>query len=482
MTQWMQQLLWRSFSMSFLVLAYYAVTGWLGKRYAAKWFYLVGMILLAGFLIPFRPSLTIEIERAPKILQALVNQEAFAQPVSSAPSLAAGNAAEGSLWPILFIFWAVGAAATLAYHGIRHARFARAVKRWRVSVEDAALLARFDEAKRTLGLWDHAIGLAHCAWLSSPMLLRLDKPTVLLPASVRADDSSRFILLHELIHYKRKDLLCRLVMLLTTAAHWFNPVIYLLVKHTALQCEISCDEKAVENSDMDGKHQYAMSIISAARYQSKGYTLLTTYFYGGKDTMKKRISSIYEPQKRKIGVLLLACAMVLTLAAGTSIAADPNPADPNAGTIQLTLPEDVFIQANERLDSYIVKWMPLEDIKEYYLGIYYSYEDKDGQSVWGCLGGGWIGRNMIADGQGVQYSVENMVWDAMTLEGDATEADISGMLNKYLEIEFLGSGDGKIPFDAAKDVTKLLSANFTIVAVPESGAPITLKAELPVAK
>ncbi len=460
MTQWMQQLFWHTLAMSAMVMAYYTATRWLRHRYAARWFYLAGAILLIGFLIPFRPVFTIEVEQAPAFLLNGAGQEAAAFPFAMDPSPAEQAAPGFPLWQTVFLVWALGALGTLAYQGIRHLRFIHAVKRWCTDVKDAGLLAQFDEAKRDLGLNGRDIGFAHCACISGPMLLRLDKPTILLPEKAEADDSSRSILLHELIHYQRRDLLLRLVMLFSTAIHWFNPAIYLLVKQVSLQCEISCDEKVVENKDIEGRHQYALSIIGVAQHQARGYTLLTTHFNGGKDTMKKRINSIYEPAKNKMGIVLLACVMVMTLLAGTSIAADTT-----EEPIKVTLPEGVVLTANEKVDSYVIKWEPIEGVKEYHIGAYYKAMHTDGNEYF-AVADGWMGSGKVQDGKGKEYWVENAPWDAVTLKGDATEVDIAATLNKYIKPD--------------NGVKTLLEYNVTILAVMESGEPITMTIPLPV--
>ncbi len=459
MTQWMQQLLWQTLAMSAMVLAYCAAARWLRHRYAARWFYLAGAILLIGFLIPLRPVFTIEMKQAPAFLLNGAGQEAAAFPFAMDPSAAEQAAPDFPLWQTVFLVWALGALGTLAYQGIRHLRFIHAVKRWCTDVKDAGLLAQFDEAKRDLGLNGRDIGFAYCACISGPMLLRLDKPTILLPEKAEADGSSRSILLHELIHYQRRDLLLRLVMLFSTAIHWFNPAIYLLVKQVSLQCEISCDEKVVENKDIEGRHQYAMSIISIAQHQARGYTLLTTHFNGGKKTMKKRINSIYEPAKNKMGFVLLASVMVLTLLAGTSIAAT------DASPIKVTLPEGIALTANEKVDSYVIKWEPVEGVKEYHIGVYCKATANGVVPYW-FVADGWAGSQYVQDGEGKDHFVEGMVWDSITLQGDATEADISATLSKNMH-----------PNSGMKT---LLECNMTMVVILESGAPITMTIPLPV--
>lgn len=482
MTRWIQQLLWHSLTMSAVVVAYYAATAFLRRRYATKWFYLVGVILLVGFLIPFRPVVTVEMKQVPAFLQEVAVQEAQGQHSAQGNAQAPPQGAQGFPWSIAFLVWAAGALATLLYHAVRHMRFVSAVKRWRVEVKDAKLLAQFEQAKRSLGLVGHDIGLALCACVHSPMLLRLDRPTVILPEGDQEAYDPRFILLHELVHYKRRDLLCRLVMLLSSAIHWFNPAIYLLVRLVTTQCEISCDERVVRGQAIEDRHQYALSIINVARCHAKGYTLLTTYFNGGIDTMKKRINSVYEPTKGKIGALLLAVTLLMTILAGTSIAAD-------TGEIKYALPESP-IKFDEKLDSYVVSWEPMEDIKEYHVGVYYRVQieeatlksaltEGEGQltdEIW-SVAGGWIGPNTVTDGAGTEYRVENGVWESITLKGDATEVDISQLINMQLDPIPLDEEDP--PTYAKKEA--LLGCVMVITAVPEAGEPIVAHIELPVA-
>ena len=44
------------------------------------------------------------------------------------------------------------------------------------------------------------------------------------------DDEIEYILLHELSHYKRKDILVNYLMIFLQCIHWFNPFIWYLFK------------------------------------------------------------------------------------------------------------------------------------------------------------------------------------------------------------------------------------------------------------
>lgn len=457
MTWWLQQLLRCSLAMSALSLAYCAATVCLRRRYAAKWFYLIAMALLLGFLLPLRPVVPVRSTQLPALLQGGAGQAAGAWAVPATPAANGQPTAQGFPWTTAFAVWIAGVAATLLYHGIRHARFLRAVRRWSWPVQDPALLTQFAQAKRELHMEGATVALAHCACVHSPMLLWLGRPTVLLPEDTAAGHGTRFILLHELIHCKRHDLLCRLVMLAATAMHWFNPAVYLLVKLATLQCEISCDNRVVRREDAQARHRYAMSLINLARRQTKGHTLLTTNLYGRKRTMKKRIASVYHPAKTRGGALLLACTLLLTLLAGTSLAVDTT-----GDSIAYTLPE-AAIRSGETVEAYPVSWQTDEAIRAYYLGVCYQLETGEGD-LW-TMAEGYIGTHAFSDDTGATYVTRNAIMDSIVLEGDATETDIGALINKHVA-------------DLNAEGGRLLAVNLSLVAVREIGEPIQMTIEI----
>ncbi|MDR0897941.1 MAG: M56 family metallopeptidase [Oscillospiraceae bacterium] len=367
MTHIMQQLLSYSLTLAVLAGGYLVASLWMRRRYAAKWLYLAGVILLVAFLFPFRPQIPIAPQGTPAFLLGLTNPRDFVFTPAERAASTPPPAGQVSVWLVIFMVWIAGAGCVLLCQGVKHARFCRAVRRWSSPVRDEALLAAFARAKQDLSLQNQRISLKHCACLSSPMLVWLGKPTILLPEESADAQATRYIFLHELVHYQRKDLLCRLVMLVVAAMHWFNPMVYPLIRAVTLQCEISCDDKVVENQDAMGRHQYALSIIGVVQAHARRYPLLTTSFYGGKDTMKKRIASIFSLQKKKAR-LLLACAIALALVAGISFATDK----PTAGVRYLAvtsgyspyervpgLPEEIA-QTDDIIQATIVNgWRPM---------------------------------------------------------------------------------------------------------------------------
>ena len=152
------------------------------------------------------------------------------------------------------------------------------------------------------------------------MMIGFVRPRILLPRTDFAQDELRFILEHELVHYKRKDLYYKGLVLLATAIHWFNPVVYLMARVIGAQCESSCDAQVVGGADADTRQSYSETIIGVVKHQSKLKTALSTNFYGGKMGMKNRIFSIMDTDRKKAGVAVFCAALIFTLGTGALFA------------------------------------------------------------------------------------------------------------------------------------------------------------------
>ena len=100
--------------------------------------------------------------------------------------------------------------------------------------------------------------------LGSPMLVGLLFPTIYIPYREISDDCMRMVLLHELTHYKRKDLAVKWFSILVNAVHWFNPIAYILCANVSESCEVSCDMKVTKNMSDEEQKLYMKTILDLA--------------------------------------------------------------------------------------------------------------------------------------------------------------------------------------------------------------------------
>jgi len=328
-------LLTTSVAMSALALIYMAATPLLSRRYSEKGRYYVWLIIVIGLIIPFRPqfapfsqwgvpveaALTINMESAAVAdVHFLYEDTAL---VAALPSfkdtVSASSLPSVEWWQIGFAAWLVGMIVFLTYHTVKHYRFLKMMKRWSESVDDKHILEALQSLKSQMRI-SARVGLYRCSSIDSPMMIGFTRPRILLPGNSFTQDEIHFILGHELVHYKRKDLYYKGLVLLAVAIHWFNPVVYLMARVISSQCESSCDAQVVWGTDTGTRQSYSETIIGVVKYQSKLKTALSTNFYGGKKGMKNRILSIMDTSRKKTGIAILCAALIVTLGTGTMFA------------------------------------------------------------------------------------------------------------------------------------------------------------------
>lgn len=317
-----------SISMSIISLIWIGLLPVLSRRYEAKWLYGICLLLTLSWMIPFRPAVDLSFLSAQFPVDTTIpiqpDQQNVGQvlPMLSAEGEMAGRSISTSsvfLWGIPAI-WLAGVCVYLVIHGLRHWRLTQSMRRWSEPVTEASVLGIAKRLKEELNI-RQSVELKAWSGVSSPMLMGLRKPVIVLPSADLADDELDLILKHELIHFQRRDLWHKAIVLLATALHWFNPVVYLMARATAAQCEISCDARVLRGADSRLRKQYGETIIGMARRQAAPRTGITTFLYGGKQGMKARLFSIMDTKKKKAGVLLLGIVLIAIIGAGAVFAA-----------------------------------------------------------------------------------------------------------------------------------------------------------------
>jgi beta-lactamase regulating signal transducer with metallopeptidase domain len=247
------------------------------------------------------------------------------------------------LWWMLATIWGLGVVSVATYHALRHRSFIRMVRRWSCPVADIKIIEILEGLRSELKIKKH-IELKVSPVITSPMLVGFFRPTILLPPLQFSDDELSMILKHELIHLKRYDLWCKALVLTATVLHWFNPMVYLMSRAMAAQCEISCDALVLQGVDFQGRKQYGEAIIAVIKNGAKPQTALSTNFYGGKRNMKNRISFIMDTKRKKAGFIILCMALACILTTGAAIAEVNDPQE-------TTRPEVMIAPSNSDSDN-----------------------------------------------------------------------------------------------------------------------------------
>ena len=162
------------------------------------------------------------------------------------------------------------------------------------------------------------------AFLKSPIITGLWKPRIYLPLHLISEYNEpdiRYMLLHELQHYKHKDTLTNYLMLLTQTIYWFNPLIWYSLREMRTYREIACDAYVLEMLSEDEYAAYGDTLINFAEKLSKSPFPFAAGLGGSMSQMKRRIISIANYEKptftRKLKgtiAFLLTAVLLLELA------------------------------------------------------------------------------------------------------------------------------------------------------------------------
>lgn len=173
------------------------------------------------------------------------------------------------------------------------------------------------------------------AYLKSPVIVGFWKPCIYLPIHLISDDNEtdiRYMLLHELQHYKHKDWIANALMNLAGIVYWFHPLVWYVLKEMRIDREIACDTSVLKLLKSEDYVSYGNTLINFAEKISSNLFPFASGISGSMKQMKRRILNIASYQRptlqkklKSITAFLLTSVLLLGLAPFVSTyAADEN--------------------------------------------------------------------------------------------------------------------------------------------------------------
>ena len=227
---------------------------------ASYWLWLLPAIRLflptIAILPPTQPSETVapllqnSLEASPISSPGITTTAAHADPVNWTLILV-------SLWLVIGIMW-------FAWNLLRHYKFRRSVLS--NSTADTRLIPLSEEISREIGL-RKAPPIYSAADETGPLVMGVWNKVIILPRNFDSSftpSQQRHVLLHELMHIRRADILIAHLVLAFRALNWPNPLIHIAAPAFRADQEAACDA-AVIRYDTDAA-DYAGTLLKAARY------------------------------------------------------------------------------------------------------------------------------------------------------------------------------------------------------------------------
>lgn len=345
-----------------------------GKRlwknsFSKTWQYYIWLVVAARLLLPVTAPLNLMgdlMQPAEKLWMQAEKEErgTYRLPGAAGPgsqeaeiAVPEGNSRSAAESPIvqrlqtsspgiwLSMIWLVTALLLFAHKLWAWRQFCTKLRNNRVPVENKVILESLERQKARLGI-SGKVPVYCNPGISSPMLAGVLKPCIVLPEAEPVQDRTDYILLHELIHLKRHDLLYKWLVQLCICLHWFNPFVRRLEKETGAACELACDEAVLKMLDEKQRRSYGDTLLSAMRPREE-QKATAAMLSEGKAQMKERLGAIMGYRKITAGKKMTAClAAVLigwcAVSAGAYAAAKPfssvgtkMPAEAPAGTMNV---------------------------------------------------------------------------------------------------------------------------------------------------
>ncbi len=332
-----------SFSGSLLILILLLGKQFLKNKISRQWQYYIWLVVVLRLLLPFGPEVSL-MGKTYRTVDQAISQAALLPPQQQPPL----NVPGGNLVPavgaehrkemlnspaddvttthpfqdigVLLInhIWLVVALGLLIRKITIYQGFVRYIKARLTPVSDIEQLDELSIVAEQSGI-KKPVELCVNPLVSSPLLIGLFHPCIVLPRVDILEKDFRYIVLHELTHYKRCDMFYKWLVQVTVCLHWFNPLVHLMSREITKACEFSCDEAVLTKMGSGNAQDYGKTLLDAmaavGRYKENfGAVTLSE----NKHLLKERINAIMNFKKKSTAIRFLTGALTLCVMFGAA--------------------------------------------------------------------------------------------------------------------------------------------------------------------
>lgn len=248
-------------------------------------------------------------------------------------------------FPWIFTLWAAGAAA------VSLLSLARLLYTVRIVRDSKNRTAGFQTTMSAIGGLPPRTEIRESTAISSPAVCGILRPVILLPTDwTNHKDDLHWVLLHEIGHIRRGDLLWRWAFQFVCTLHWFNPLVWIADRAASMDQEMACDEWVLGSKEATDGMEYGEAILRAAS-QPRSKWFIRAGMAESKSGLARRIRHLTKVHPRGMGALaitlVIGTAAILLLSPGW---AEENPPKPQvkspAGNFTFIEIESKFVETS----------------------------------------------------------------------------------------------------------------------------------------
>lgn len=285
----------------------------LQRKTEVKWQYNIDVLCLVMFMIPFIPNqflikssffkMPLSLNTFDKAMNSKVND--IYHGISSFVternwmqdySLSVNRTFSVDFYSVLLTIWVVGIILFSIITIFSYCKI-KLLKSSMIKISDEEIITLFTKYKQRAGLKKNIV-LGESPLIQSPMVTGLWRVYIILPSKCINRLSKQeigYILLHEIIHVKRMDIMINYIIIFLQIINWFNPCLYLFLKELRNDREFACDAAVLDILDGKCYIEYGKTIINFVEMISNTSPFYATANMGGNiKHIKKRIEKIVE--------------------------------------------------------------------------------------------------------------------------------------------------------------------------------------------
>ncbi|MFD1173253.1 BlaR1 family beta-lactam sensor/signal transducer [Oceanobacillus picturae] len=289
------------------------------------------------------------------------------------------------------------------------------------------VLRLFIHCKHRLNITGRVI-VRESTFVKSPMTFGLFKTYVVLPSRVEewmTMKEIQYIFLHELNHYKYKDIVSNYFIIIYQILYWFQPLVWMAFKEMKVDREIACDNAVLHTLEEPSYQEYGNTIINFVDKASNPKNIgLANELNGSKGQIKKRIERIASFTTESMGLKMKSVSIFLLV--GVFVVSQ-------APLVSVMADDRSRYDFNEERTVY-------EDLSEYFTGY-------DGSFV-------------LYDMQADKYHIHNQSKSTRRISPDSTYKIYSALFG--LETGVISNDNSQIPWDGTKYPYEAWNRNQTL--------------------
>ncbi|MHA3772514.1 M56 family metallopeptidase [Verrucomicrobiota bacterium sgz303538] len=314
--------------LSVLIVCFLVLRPLLRRALGSRWLHGLWLLVLARLVMPWpveTPWSLIDYSRHSKAapgqeVTVTVSGAALLQSQAIAGEEMQGAKGRAGWNELLVTIWVGGMAVGVVFVLCQWFQTRRWATRTRPA-DDPGLIEAFESIPVE---WRAGVELRQTNSLSLATLAGVRKPQIWFPdrwVQELTNDELRNVLLHELGHARRNDLLAQWLFGIALCLHWFNPLVWIAVRTARFDREMACDEWVLERADENGAEQYGSTLLRIVQMLRTPARIspVVVAMAANRKTLGMRIRQIgaFEPSSAWRGVAGV-CVMLVAIAAVTT--------------------------------------------------------------------------------------------------------------------------------------------------------------------